>query len=186
MFPIISTCYIVLDLLYASDLVSFVLWHGWQDFVYIPRQVVHNLSKRDIWGATHRWDGIQSSPISLPGHPSPLLHPSHYIEQSRLFMLQIYRYTNTEKNKYKKWKYTLRKYTHPTCLLSGNPPGSVALHMGPHPSHYRASQSAKEGPQHVFQPTTLDFDDGPQRQRPTTCIPTTQTLMLCYVWVPCK
>ena len=130
--------------------------------------------------------GSNLAPSAPPGHPRPLLHPSHYIEQSRLFMLQIYRYTNTEKNKYKKWKYTLRKYTHPTCLLSGNPPGSVALHMGPHPSHYRASQSAKEGPQHVFQPTTLDFDDGPQRQRPTTCIPTTQTLMLCYVWVPCK
>ena len=37
-------------------------------------------------------------------------------------MPQIYKYTNTKKNKYKEWKYTLRKYPHPTYLLSVRQP----------------------------------------------------------------
>ena len=44
----------------------FVLKPGWQGFVYIPRQLVHNLSKRDVWGATHRRDGIQSGLHQTP------------------------------------------------------------------------------------------------------------------------
>ena len=84
----------------------FVLWPLWQGFVYIPRQLVDNLSKGDIWGATHRWDGIQSGPHQPPQGTVVLPHPSHYIQQSKVLMLQIhiyeYKYRNGQIQNYKK------------------------------------------------------------------------------------
>ena len=150
LFRLLSSSF-VLALIYASDLVSLAWMTGFR--VYSSSGGVHNLSRRDIWGATHWWDGIQSRPphqSPLARHCSSPLHPPHYIEQSRLFVLQIHKYRNEE---IQKLDIVRHKNTHIQYTAHHQPPPEALWPSAHGPAHLIMEQKPVcEGPQRRFIP----------------------------------